>query len=75
MNWGAWLWSGLKGIVYYVIATVVTVLIGAIGVALGYQPNGQAAILVWQIVTACLIGIQGWLKNWLQHKDDKVVVQ
>lgn len=70
MDWKLWLLAGLKSALNYVIATILTVLLGVVTYSLGYHPSGEAAILVWQVVTGILVAVQRWLMNFLKHKDD-----
>jgi hypothetical protein len=68
MNWGKVLMHGLKAFVFVLVASLLTVLIGALTIALGYNPSGIIDPTVWKLVgLPILVGIIGALQNALAH--------
>lgn len=63
--------SGLKSFCYVLAASLLTVLIGSLTLALGYVPTGLLDQTVFTyVVIPLLTGIIAALNNWLQHKND-----
>lgn len=68
MDWLKVLQHGLKAFAFVVIASVLAVAIGALTLALGYNPSGMIDPFVWKfMVLPVLTGILAALTNWQAH--------
>lgn len=64
------LWHGISAFLYVLLAAVLTVIIGALGLALGYKPEGAMNQVIWiYFVLPFVSGIIGALDNWRRHLD------
>ena len=68
MNWQLVFMHGLKAFLFVLAASILTVLIGALTLALGYQPSGIVDPTVWKFIGFPLIaGAIAALENWRAH--------
>lgn len=71
MDFNKMIGAGIKSFIMVFIATVATVLAGALVLATGYKPDGVLAQTVFTyIVLPLLTSIIAMLNNWIKHKDD-----
>lgn len=68
MNWIKVLQHGLKAFAFVIIASILTVIIGALTVALGFKPEGMIDPVVWKFaVYPGIIALIAALDNLRKH--------
>ena len=71
MDWGKAILSGLKYFVVAFLAEVLSVLVGALTLALGFTPQGAIAVVAFTwIGKPLLVAIVGLLNNIRKHIND-----
>lgn len=61
-------WHGISAFLYVVLAAILTVIIGALAMTLGYKPEGAVNQVIWTYaVFPAITGIIGALDNWRKH--------
>lgn len=73
MDWSKWFLSGIKAFLITLLAVILAVITEALShILTGYRPEGVLKQAVWlYLVAPAFALIIGWLKNYLQHKNDE----
>jgi len=72
MDWGKAILSGLKYFVIAFLGELVSVLIGALTLAIGFTPQGALAVVAFTwLGKPLLVGLIGLLNNIRKHIGDK----
>ena len=69
MDWGKWIMSGIKQIVYMILGAIVAVIVGSLTTALGFKPEPGLQEWIWNNgAYGAIVMIIAMIKNWMSHR-------